>query len=1027
MYSARRVVTLLVCAAFLAVLLPTALSSHAEPPDPAEGVQRYEAESPSTLLVGNASSTGCDLCSGQGKVGGVYDNSGFTLYGVGAPSAGSHAVEVHYISGDPRSADISVNGAPAETVDFPSTGGWGQLGSHSIELDLREGLNTIAITSGAGASPDFDAFDITGALPPPVVGTTFEAEAGINQRRGQAVIGGCAACWGGHLVTDLTGGSGLELRGIDAGEAGPAKVEIHYLGDKTATAQVSVNDGPATTIELPASGGDEVVAVHEVTLPLKAGANTIGIGSASDQLALDRLVIVGTQQADAEPAPTDPNAADPVPRDTSPLGRRGEVVTFGEGDVQISYSLRRGTADVRWKKGRPTIRDFYSAVRLDRLVSTKQYAGGCSYADHTVTCERPGLPTLRQYFTFDGEQGFFIRLEIEAQGTISSNMIIPLAVDSPKGVTLGRTTDERMLLVPVDNDAWVRYESQQTAETAPARRSFEVGAVYDNASRNGLVIGSIERDTWKTGIVAQGRPAGGGLDRLQVAAGLTDWSYDYGTEDNRFQFNRETRPHAEISGPSISSPRVFVGRYDDWRRGMETFGDHVSETVNSRTWDKGTPFGYNSWGGLGARAGNGNEPMEQVSNFLADELPGFKNTRPEATGPYVGIDSYWDKLIDPQYEFERPDADWSKIENYVAQVKANDQEPALYFQPFAHFWIEGLDQKVRGTALCDGCPNQTLRQMALKVNGEPIKHNGAWALDPTNPGVINRGRLAMQKFRELGVRYIKIDFLTHGYVEADDWFDPSVHSGAEAFNAGMKQVTDILGDDMFVDLAISPLFASQFAHARRISCDIHGSMNNWHESDPDQYQKSTENLLNSVTYGWWLDHVYAFNDGDHVQLGNYYYDDNADAQLFDPPHPRIWPENHNRARVTSAVITGVYLISEDFTASGDPELKERAKIMLQNPQVNAIAEIGRTFRPVEADTGFKANNLFVLHHDGADYLAVFNFDPQPKSFDVDLARLGLSKGKHTFTELWSGDESTMRGAYQATVPAEDVALYRITR
>ncbi|ALG07941.1 hypothetical protein [Kibdelosporangium phytohabitans] len=46
----------------------------------------------------------------------------------------------------------------------------------------------------------------------------------------------------------------------------------------------------------------------------------------------------------------------------------------------------------------------------------------------------------------------------------------------------------------------------------------------------------------------------------------------------------------------------------------------------------------------------------------------------------------------------------------------------------------------------------------------------------------------------------------------------------------------------------------------------------WHEEKPDLYQKSTENLLNPVTYGWWLDRVYDYNDADHIQFGNYYHD-----------------------------------------------------------------------------------------------------------------------------------------------------------
>ena len=441
-----------------------------------------------------------------------------------------------------------------------------------------------------------------------------------------------------------------------------------------------------------------------------------------------------------------------------------------------------------------------------------------------------------------------------------------------------------MLLVPYDNDAWVRYEAREAADATPAQRSFEVGAFYDSRSRDGLVIGSLDRDRWKTAVLADGGRRGG-LDRLQVGAGITDWSYDYGDADNRFQFNREKRSHNPVTGTTVRSPRIFVGMYADWRdrdgdlrhRGLPDGRlTHLGQGHPVRLQQLGRP------GRASGRRERADEPGLGLHRRRAAGVPQHVGGIP---GPYVGIDSYWDKLISPQYEFEREDADWSKLEAYVAKVRSNGQEPALYFQPFAHFWQEGIDAKIRGTALCDGCPNQTLRQMALHINGQPVLHNGAWALDPTNPGVINRGRIALEKFRELGVRYVKLDFLTHGYLEADGWFDPNVHSGEQAFHQGMTEVSQILGDDMFVDLAISPLFASQYAHARRISCDVHGAMNNWHESDPDQYQKSTENLLNSVTYGWWLDRVYAYNDADHVQLGNYYYDDSANAQLFDATAP----------------------------------------------------------------------------------------------------------------------------------------------
>lgn len=863
-------------------------------------------------------------------------------------------------------------------------------------------------------------------------GTVFEVESLQYVYTGGAGRSGCGACSGGQKAGNISSTSSVTVDGIMAPAAGTYTVEIAYLsGDNTRRLQLAVNGQVQPAFTVPSTGGWGVVGTYSIQLPLVAGENTITISAPEGSWGpdVDKLTIEGVEARIAT-YPKDPNAADPVPRDeTQPTATKSGHVVLSGGTVRVDYSTRTGTADISWtNQKKAAVKGMYSAVRLgDELVSTKQYAGGCAAKGNTITCKAPGKPTLVQTFSFDGKSGFFVQLKATSTDgkQLSSNMMVPVATDGANSVTLGsKSSETRFMLVPFDNDHWVRYEAPNAADLTPAKRSFEVASLFDPTSRVGLVLGSVDMYFWKSGVVGQGN-ARGGLDRLQAAAGLTDWSYAY-SGVNRFNSPRERQAHKPQVGTQIVSPRFFVGISDDWRTGMETYGRHVADASNPMKWDQPTPFGFNSWGGLGARIGD-MKVLDETSKFFAEELPKFRNTQPGDPGPYIGIDSYWDKLLQPMWAFEDPNTSWAKFEEYVKMVRARGQEPAIYFQPFANFWSEGLDQQIGGTKLCDTCRNQTFREMTLKTNGLPMQISGAWTLDPTNPGVQNRIKIAFTKFKELGIKYIKLDFMTNGYVEADSWYDPTVKSGREAFDKGMKQALSYLSPDTFVDLSIAPTFMGDYGHARRISCDVHGALNNWHPSNPARYQKSTEYLLNNVTYGWWLDEIYAFNDADHIQFGNYEYDGNANAYLLKDPYPSVWPEGQNRARVTSSVITGVYLVSEDFTSTGHPLIKERAKVLLQNEEINHIAEIGRTFQPVEAGPDDqRAANLF-WHREGKTvYVAAFNYGSEPMSVNLGFKRLGIPRGKVAVTELWTGEQMTTANVLTGQVPAEDARVWKIT-
>lgn len=82
------------------------------------------------------------------------------------PSAGTYQVTIAYLDGSAtgRQADVSVNGGPAQLVQFTPTGSFSTVGTLTIPLALTAGSNTIEFSNPSAYAPDFDRI-IVGAAP----------------------------------------------------------------------------------------------------------------------------------------------------------------------------------------------------------------------------------------------------------------------------------------------------------------------------------------------------------------------------------------------------------------------------------------------------------------------------------------------------------------------------------------------------------------------------------------------------------------------------------------------------------------------------------------------------------------------------------------------------------------------------------------------------------------------------------------------------------------------------------------------
>jgi len=610
------------------------------------------------------------------------------------------------------------------------------------------------------------------------------------------------------------------------------------------------------------------------------------------------------------------------------------------------HKLNGIASGARLEDGRSPITSSYKSHEL-LLSSTVKNAGAVHR--YTILSRAPGLPDLLQHIWLDNDKPWFaIDAEFDSKseviGTRHFDAVVLKGSDALQ-MTEGKSL--RILHVPFDNDMWFRYDAVAVAGLKVGQRfaSDEVTALYDEVTRNSFIFGSITHDTWKTAIEA--RTSNGKIVDLDVFGGI---SSPTGVRTD----THDIVPHGTIHGDHITSPRIFIGFFPDWRDGLEAYGAANAAVHPPLQWSAGAPVGWNSWAAYADKIDD--QRYLGSASFVRDKLVplGFSNGKTA----YINLDAFWSRL------------DAVQLSDAVATIKAmrgadgTRFEPGIYWTPFA-YWSDDLDAYVEGTNL-----KYRYRDILLKSPDGSLlpKVDGGRAIDPSHPGSKARTAYYLQQFQRLGFRYLKLDFLSHGALEGKH-YDPTVETGIQAYNAGMQQIVDLNQNRMFLSLSIAPLFPSGYGHARRLSCDTKG-----HISGGDQ---TTEYMLNSLTYGWWTSKNLYITDPDHVVLG-----DKADQGA------RSITEG--KSRLLSAIVSGGMILDSSRLAD-DPQGQQFAKAVYSDRGWLKVANERETFRPVEGNTGDKAADIFVRRSMHGIYIAFFNFDDkQSRTIAVPLDRIDAS-------------------------------------
>ena len=852
-------------------------------------------EAEAATLSNGARIDDCASCSGGHKVAALGDLPNGTLkFVLNVPRTGLYPLNVYFRVSDDRSLNIWVNQeAVAQKVVFRRVAPVEQSSIQQVFVALKAGQNTLSFDNPVEGGPELDRI---GLIATPIKALTFKGA--IKDKSGKPVSG-----------------VSVQLRG-----------NAERMVTTNANGTYTISDVPAGEYLISAFANGKLFSPH---------ARSIAKGIVPTAL---NFTVQNFRKSAAD------------------------VKKLSNGGNRIDYNIKTGTADF-YKGDKLILANAYAEVHVPQVLSSMDYAQHLvkeeDFSDQlgqgklfTVTSTGAGLPEMvQEYWLYTNQSFMLTRVSAKGEKQLQTRYMAPLKSETSLQVLpIG---ENYSLFVPFDNDKWVRYVAFPFDKVVS---SHEVSVLFNKKTNQGLVIGSVDHDSWKTGVVTA--TSGNTLKRLDAYGGFT-----YAT-------SRDILPHGKITGNQVQSPRMFIGNYADWRMGMNDFAKVNAGLHHRMKWPGGAPFGWNSWGKIQFNL-TGQKAVE-VSDFFAKELQpkSFENDGVS----YIGMDAGAENKTD------------AELTAFVNSCKKNNQIPGGYYGPFADW---GGDS----TKVIEGTP-YTYKELYLRANGNKQYIDGAAAIDPTHPGTQARMKKSLERFKRLGFKFMKVDFLAHASLESDHYYNPKVTTGIQAYNEGMKYLRETLGDSIYLNQAISPIFPADYAQSRRIACDVFGDT------------EKIEYAMNALTYGWWLTDVYLYNDADHVVLEGH-------------------SEAENRSRVSSSVTTGIFIAGDDFSAAGTAEAKAKGIKFLTNSAINDIARSGKSFEPVYAASGGKAADAFFRKDEKYLYVALFNYGSAPQQFQIPVTAIRAAQLKNgAYTELWTGEKGVAGNFIEQTIPAADARILR---
>jgi len=668
---------------------------------------------------------------------------------------------------------------------------------------------------------------------------------------------------------------------------------------------------------------------------------------------------------------------------------------------KLVLHLTSGTVDYLFNNGT----EFRNTVAYVDLLSEGKKVSS-EFSDHIVTQEKiedllgtghrlifthtePSGLNMRQTFTYyEDKEHLLIQVELKnGNGSLlESRHISPLSIEKRYDGLASFPWQKPILVdLPFDNDNWgkllpIPWPRDKDQDMHGV--SHELTMIYDAITYKGLTMGSLEHDFWKTGFMYDFSLKPGLLKTFTSYGGAArpddpSLPINHGGQDG----THDVMPHGTMLSSVLRSPLIFLEASNDFRKSNKNFGAVQATLAGSLTWNDKTPMYWNSFSVedvLGHQKVMMPKDVYKIIDFLKDQDQINKHGK-----PILSIDSYDQGIYTTEV--------LKQIGDYA---RKSGQELGFYCSPFSLWtWKSNIDKAVLpGTQV-------PLREVILRdQNDKPIPFKtgewGAFPMDPTHPAtkafMINQ----IEKAHAIGAKFIKIDFLTAGSFEAKSWYDPKVRTGMQAYNYGLKTfkhlVDSIMGNDIFISMAISPMFPHQYAHTRFVSTDVHSHLRD-DQSGFAHYGSTAASMITASHMGWVQGTLWPFTNMDNLVMRKF------------QQHNEL-TEEEIKARIVSLITMGSIL--GDGSDYRDSLSAQRARIYLNNPRVAEFFGDPKAFIPIKLSEGESMDQQMMFYLPGNEFLiSAFNFQEQKDFFaEYDVKEMELPKAKYQIVDFFTGEK-----------------------